>query len=74
MQTLAFQNDTSGFVSLIGYFGVLYASLADYFIFNVQLSAVSIGAAGIILFVTVLVSTLKIREGNRVKREQEALK
>lgn len=32
-QTLAFQNDTSGFVSLVGYVGILYAFLTDYFIF-----------------------------------------
>lgn len=72
-QTLAFQNDSSGFVSLIGYVGILYAFLTDYLIFKLQLSPLAIIGASVILIPTLTVSYFKIREGNRVKRLEQQI-
>ena len=66
-QTLAFQNDTSGFVSLIGYMGVIYAFMADVFIFDVTISPVEIVGALLILAITVGVSVTKIRDAQKKK-------
>jgi len=66
-QTIAYQSDSSGFVSLIGYMSVLYAFLGDYFIFHENISKAELCGAALILCVTVWVSVVKIREAKRLK-------
>ena len=68
--TIAFQSDSSGFVSLISYIGVIYAFTADSLIFNEHFSWVELVAAVCILIVTVTTSIIKLREGNRIKQNQ----
>ena len=63
-QTVAFQSDSSGFVSLIGYMAVLYAFIVDYLVFHESISLVEICGAILILTVTILVSVKKIRDQN----------
>ena len=69
-QTIAFQSDSSGFVSLIGYMSVLYAFLFDFFVFHEQISTVEICGALLILTVTIVVSVKKINEANRLKAKE----
>jgi drug/metabolite transporter (DMT)-like permease len=54
-------------VSVIGYMGVIYAFLADVFIFDVTISVVEVSGALLILTVTVWVSVAKIRDAQRRK-------
>ena len=65
--TIAFQSDSSGFVSLISYVNILYAFAADLLIFNESFSVLELVAAVIILVVTVCVSIYKIKVGNEAK-------
>ena len=37
-QQVAFQKDSSGFVSMIGYTSVVYGFAADYFLFGIAVS------------------------------------
>lgn len=68
-QTIAFQSDSSGFVSLVGYVAVLYAFLADYLILGETISVTEMVGAALILSVTVWVSVLKIRAQNAEKED-----
>lgn len=54
-------------MSVIGYMGVIYAFLADVFIFDVTISVVEVSGALLILTVTVWVSVAKIRDAQRRK-------
>jgi len=67
-QTIAFQKDSSGFVSIIGYIGVLYAFLADTFIFHDSISTVEMASAFVILLVTMSVTVFKLRENQLAKK------
>ena len=69
-QVLAFQNDTSGFVALVGYISIVYAFCADYFIFHEQMAALAIVGASLIFVVTIISSVLKILDTRKYKREQ----
>ena len=60
--TMAFQSDSSSFVSLISYLGVIYAFIADCLIFNESFTWVELSAAIGILIITVLISIIKLRE------------
>lgn len=60
--TIAFQSDSSGFVSLLTYFNVIYAFVADILIFKESFTWVELLAASTILFVTVLSAVVKLRE------------
>lgn len=72
--TIAFQSDTSGFVSLISYINVIYAFLADYFIFKENFAWVELLAAVVILVVTVLTSIVKMRESKVTKDDSDSFK
>ena len=48
----------------------MYALLVDAFIFNEEISELEIVAAGVIFFVTVIVTIDKIRRESAVKSEQ----
>jgi hypothetical protein len=57
---IAFQSDSSGFVSLIGYTQVAYVFMADYAIFGLEINAIMILCTILILGTTVTVSVFKL--------------
>ena len=59
-QTVAFQSSPAGFVSLISFVNVVYALLADSFIFEEKISVVEIGAASVICLITIVVAAYKM--------------
>ena len=65
--TIAYQSDSSGFVALISYVGILYAFASDQIIFHESFTILELLAAIVILVVTVCMSVYKIREGKRAK-------
>lgn len=67
--TIAFQSDSSGFVSLIGYINILYAFLCDRIIFNETFSMTEVIGALVILTVTILVTAYKLYESEQQKKE-----
>ena len=69
--TIAFQSDSSGFVSLLTYFNVIYAFVADILIFKESLTWVELLAAFTILFVTVLSAIVTLRESQKLKQLQQ---
>lgn len=64
---IAFQSDSSGFVSLISYINIIYAFAADLIIFNESFSTIELVAALVILVVTVSTSIYKISEAKKNK-------
>ena len=65
--TIAYQSDSSGFVSLISYMLVIYAFFADIFVFCEQFKWLELVAALVILLVTVATSIFKLRQSKRNK-------
>lgn len=63
-QTVAFQSSPGGFVSLISFVSILYALAVDTFLFDEQIQTVEIGAAFVILSVTVCVAIYKLKQPN----------
>ena len=59
-QTVAFQNSPSGFVGLISFVNILYALMADIFIFDEEIDLKEMLAATVILLVTVCVTIYKL--------------
>ena len=70
--TIAYQSDTGGFVSLIGYIAFAYAYTADELIFHETFNWVEMVAAIIIVLATGVTSVYKIREAN-LEKERVAL-
>ena len=70
--TIAFQSDSSGFVSLISYISVIYAFLGDCLIFQESFTWVELAAAFAILLVTVGTAVVKLRESGRARRLSRA--
>ena len=60
-QTVAFQSDSSGFVSLISYISIVYGFLSDVLIFNESFNAISLVSLVSIMTIVVGVSYHKIR-------------
>lgn len=58
---LAFQNDSSGFVSIIGYMAVFYSFLADQFLFDAPITGFDLVGAICILCVTFGTAVYKLR-------------
>jgi drug/metabolite transporter (DMT)-like permease len=56
---LAFQNDSSSFLSLMAYTGVVYAFLFDFFLFKVSISGLQLIFALGIMVVTVAMAVYK---------------
>ena len=59
-QTVAFQKSPSGFVSLISFINVVYALIADYYIFEEKVNQSEIIAASTIFCTTLVVAVFKI--------------
>ena len=65
--TIAYQSDSSGFVSLIAYVSIIYVVLGDLLIFNESFTLVQIISTATILVVMVIVSFIKTREKNKAE-------
>ena len=59
-QTIALQNERSGFITLLGYIGLVYAFLGDLLIFNEQLQWLELMSVGIILVLNIVVVCSKM--------------
>lgn len=68
--TIAFQRDSSGFVSLISYALIFYGFLSDVIIFNEKIMVLEVIGAIIILVSTMTVATIKLCETYRQKQKQ----
>ena len=60
MMTIAFQYDSSGFVSLMSYMSIVYAYFFDHFMFHQTLNGISLGAALVIVLVAIGVAFYKL--------------
>ena len=60
--TVALQNERSGFITLLGYIGLVYAFLGDIFIFNDKLSWMEFIGIVIILSLNVTLIVTKLRK------------
>jgi drug/metabolite transporter (DMT)-like permease len=60
-QTIALQNERSGFITLIGYLGLVYAFLGDLFIFSVVPSALEYVGVGLILILNLALVSSKLK-------------
>jgi len=58
---IAFQSDSSGFISLLGYMQVVYAFLLDIFVFKSTISVVQLASALVICVTTLTVAVYKAR-------------
>jgi len=58
--TLAYQLDSSGFISLIGYMRIIYAYIVDLVFFHAVITPISSVAASVILIVAVSLSVYKL--------------
>lgn len=61
-QNIAFQSDSSGFVSVVGYLVVFYGFLADEFVFKRPIAGLELAGACMIFVVTVGVTVFKLRQ------------
>ena len=60
-QNIAFQNDSSGFVSILGYVSVAYGFLADEIIFQYSITGVELLGASLIFIVCLATAVAKLR-------------
>ena len=60
--TIAYQSDSSGFVSLFSYLNIVYGYICDLIILDITLNAVEFSAALIILIVAIAIAYYKLRE------------
>ena len=74
--TIAFQADASGFVAILGFFNIVYAFLADKFIFDETMQGVQLTCALLILAITVALAIRRIQKQNQAKaaeKEEQSL-
>ena len=67
--TIAYQSDSSGFVSLLGYAIIIYGFLSDIIIFNEEIMALQLAGALLIFLATFAVAVYKLCEQHRMKRK-----
>ena len=70
--TIAYQRDSSGFVSLLGYTIVFYGFLADIVVFKEDLLGLELAGAMLVLVATVVVAVVKLCQAYRQKQKTEA--
>ena len=59
--TMAFQNDSSGFIGLLSYMSIVYAYFFDLVVFHEDFNAIELMATFVILIVAVSVIWYKLR-------------
>jgi len=69
---VAFQSDSSSFVSLMAYGGVVYAFICDYFIFHTTISGVQLVFAMGIMLITVAMAIYKYKIETKKNREENS--
>ena len=69
--TIAYQSDRSGFVSLVSYMSIVYAYMSDTLIFRESLRVVELLAAIVILVFAVGVAAYKLYIQNKAKARPE---
>ena len=69
--TIAYQSDSSGFVSLLGYAIILYGFLSDVIFFNEKILALQFVGALIIFVATFIVAVIKLCEQHRQRKKQQ---
>lgn len=67
--TIAYQNDSTGFVSIIGYMSVFYSFLADQFLFSAPITGFDLFGAGCILCVTFGTAIYKVKLQQKQSKE-----
>jgi len=60
-QQLAFQKDSSGFVSMIGYTSIVYGFATDFFIFDVSVNFYQAIASAVIIMVNLATTYKKLK-------------
>jgi len=71
--TIAFQADSTGFVSIIGYMIVVYGFLADLFLFKQSITGIDLIGALLIFTTTVGIAIYKLRNANKAKSRSPVL-
>ena len=66
--TIAYQSDSSGFVSLLGYAIILYGFLGDVIIFNERLMALQLAGALLIFVATFVVAVVKLCQQHKERQ------
>ena len=66
--TIAYQSDSSGFVSLLGYAIIIYGFLSDIIVFNEDIHALQLTGALIIFAATFVVAAYKLCEAHKAKK------
>ena len=69
--TIAYQSDSSGFVSLLGYTIVFYGFLADIVVFNEDIQGLELAGALLVLAATVVVAVIKLCQAYRQTKKTE---
>ena len=71
--TIAFQADSTGFVSIIGYMIVVFGFLADLFLFKQSIKGIDLIGALLIFTTTVGVAIYKLRTADKAKSRSPVL-
>ena len=68
MGTLAFQKDSSGFISLLSFMSIVWSYLFDQFMFDEQIDGLSLMAALSIIAIAIFITVYKIRAKNKEEK------
>ena len=58
--TIALQNEKSGFITMIGYISIVYSFLGDVFLFEYSFSAVELGGVALVVCVLLFLMSQSI--------------
>lgn len=64
-QTIAMQNERPGFVTLVGYVGLVYAFIGDIMVFGEQFTWVELVSALVILSLNITVVAYNLKNQNK---------
>jgi len=67
---IAFQNDSSGFIAIIGYMSMVYGFLADEFIFHLPITGYDLLGAVLIAVVTLTTTVHKVYQSSQQKTKE----
>ena len=70
--TIAYQRDSSGFVSLLGYAIIIYGFAADLLFFETNVNALQIVGVILIFAITFIVAVIKLCEAHKQRKAQAA--